>query len=75
MNDLDTRIAGVERRVGTLESMVRDNTGVIGSIKGDTEELLAILHASRFGASLVKWVATVGAAIVAAWTAVRHWPR
>lgn len=76
--DVQRRFASLELRVSTLEVGLRDNTielrantETTNSIKADTAQLVMMFKASKIGAEIVKWCATVGGAAIVAYAALR----
>ena len=69
--ELQRRIAAVEQRVTAVEEDLKQNTATTNSIKADTEQLVLMLRASKLGAEIVKWCATVGGGTIVAYAAIR----
>lgn len=69
-----TRLGTGDVRMDAIEQQLAENTKLTHELKADTAELLEILQAGKSGlkvlgglGALVKWVASVAAAIGALW--------
>lgn len=78
MPDTLQRLDAVERRTQALEERMdffademRKNTETTNSIKSDTTQMVTLFKASLLGASLVKWLATVGGGLIVAYAALK----
>lgn len=54
----------------TLEQ-ITTNTAAIQSVKGDTEELIALLKGSKVFAQVLKWAVSIAAACAAIWATLK----
>ena len=68
---MEDRIRGLENRVQALEEGLEANTKTTNAIKRDTEQVLLILKASKLGAGIIQWLATVGGGVIVAWAAFK----
>lgn len=68
---VERRAEALERRMDELVSEIRQNTETTNAIKDDTNQMLMLFKASQMGASVVKWLATVGGALIVAWAAFK----
>jgi hypothetical protein len=75
---MEQRLAAVERRQAELEKRMEDfahrlaeNTATTQSIKSDTSQLVMAFRASQLGASLIKWLAGVGSAVIIGYAAFK----
>lgn len=75
---MEDRLAAVERRAHVLETRMDDfaeeikrNTETTNSIKADTSQIVALFKASQLGASIIKWCAGVGSAIIIGYAAFK----
>ena len=69
--DVEQRFESLERRVSTLEADLKANTETTNSIKADTAQLVMMFKASKMGAEIIKWCATVGGGAIVAYAALR----
>ena len=76
--DVERRIAEIERRTGLLEKgmddlreKIAENTDTTNAIKRDTSQIVTLFKASQLGASIVKWLATVGGGAIVAYAAFK----
>lgn len=75
---MEQRIAAIERRQAELEQRMDDfgeeikkNTATTNEIKADTGQMLTLFKASKLGADLVKWLASVGGGLIIAYAAFK----
>lgn len=68
---VEERIAVLERRQAALEARMDEfakalsqNNETTNAIKADTEKIVALFKASMMGATIIKWLAGVGSAII-----------
>ncbi len=76
--DVERRISEIERRTGILEKgmddlreQIAENTDTTNAIKRDTSQIVTLFKASQLGASIVKWLATVGGGAIVAYAAFK----
>lgn len=68
---LEQRAESIEARMAKMEIGLAQNTQTTNDIKRDTGKLLAMFEASKFGVEAIKWMTTVGGAILLAWVTVK----
>lgn len=75
---MERRISEIERRTGILEKgmddlreQIAENTDTTNAIKRDTSQIVTLFKASQLGASIVKWLATVGGGAIVAYAAFK----
>ena len=78
MSNLEERLTAVERRTEALAQRMdnfaealQQNTETTNAIKADTGQMVTLFKASLLGASLVKWLATVGGGLIVAYAALK----
>lgn len=66
---MEDRIEKLEDRMSKVETGLLANTETTNAIKADTAQLLLLLKASKLGATIIQWLATVGGGLIVAWAA------
>lgn len=68
---LERRHEELATRLDALEKTLEENTKTTNAIKSDTGQIVALFKASLLGASIVKWLATVGGAFIVGYAAYK----
>jgi hypothetical protein len=77
-SSMESRISALENnhrqlevRLTELDKKVADNTEITNSIKDDTSQIVALFKASKLGATIIQWLATVGGGLIIAYAAYK----
>ena len=68
---IEQRQAELERRMEEFARRLAENTATTQAIKADTGQLVVAFRASQLGASIIKWLAGVGSAIIIGYAAIK----
>ena len=69
--EMEQRIERLELRMTAVEMGLKANTETTNSIKLDTAQLVLLFKASKLGAEIIKWCATIGGGAIVAYAAFK----